>query len=184
MNKLEAVKTRFFSLTFLLFLRTIIYTNKNYTVAKGIAIKRSSHQKEQPLKAATKTKLFLCKTVSGETDFLSVILKNLILIVEHNRKVSKLSPFQKNIYISSIQQCETPFSREENLKKCTSFRSSHQRCSIKKGVLKISQNSQENTCARPATLSKKRLWHKCFPVNFAKFQRTIFLLNTSGRLFL
>ena len=50
--------------------------------------------------------------------------------------------------------------------------------------LKISQNSQENTCARvsfsnkvaglrPTTLSRKRLWHKCFPLNFAKFSRTI-----------
>ena len=33
---------------------------------------------------------------------------------------------------------------------------------------------------RPTTLSKKRLWHKCFPVNFAKFLRTPFLKNTSG----
>ena len=28
---------------------------------------------------------------------------------------------------------------------------------------------------RPATLSKKRLWRRCFPVNFAKFLRTPFL---------
>ena len=27
---------------------------------------------------------------------------------------------------------------------------------------------------RPATLLKKRLWHWCFPVNFAKFLRTPF----------
>ena len=27
---------------------------------------------------------------------------------------------------------------------------------------------------RPATLLKKRLWHRCFPVNFAKFSRTTF----------
>ena len=27
---------------------------------------------------------------------------------------------------------------------------------------------------RPATLSKKRLWRKCFPVNFAKFLKTCF----------
>ena len=53
------------------------------------------------------------------------------------------------------------------------------------------QNSNENTCARvsfliklqasrltPATLLKKRLWHTCFPVNFAKFIRTPFLQNT------
>ena len=47
--------------------------------------------------------------------------------------------------------------------------------------LKISQNSQENTCAwvscrwRPATLSKIRLWHRCFPVNFTKFFKSTFL---------
>ena len=35
---------------------------------------------------------------------------------------------------------------------------------------------------RPATLLKKRLWHKCFLVNFVKFLRTPFLQNTSGRL--
>ena len=28
---------------------------------------------------------------------------------------------------------------------------------------------------QPATLSKKRLWHSCFAVNFAKFLRTPFL---------
>ena len=60
------------------------------------------------------------------------------------------------------------------------------RCSVKKVFLKILQNSQENTCdrvsffnkvagLRPATLLKKRLWHRCFPVNFAKFLRTPFL---------
>ena len=33
-------------------------------------------------------------------------------------------------------------------------------------------------------LLKKRLRHRCFPVNFAKFLRTAFLLNTSGCLLL
>ena len=33
-------------------------------------------------------------------------------------------------------------------------RSSHRRCAIKKGVLKISQNSLENTCARVSFLVK------------------------------
>ena len=37
---------------------------------------------------------------------------------------------------------------------------------------------------RPATLLKKRLWHRCFPVNFARFFGTLFLQNTSGRLLL
>ena len=72
-------------------------------------------------------------------------------------------------------------------------RSSHQRCSIKKGVLKnfakftgkhLCQSFFFNKVAglRPATLLKKRLWHRCFPVNFTKFLRTPFLQNTSGRL--
>ena len=34
---------------------------------------------------------------------------------------------------------------------------------------------------RPATLLKKRLRHRCFPVNFVRFLRTHFLQNTSGR---
>ena len=33
---------------------------------------------------------------------------------------------------------------------------------------------------RPAALLKKRLWHRCFPVNFAKFLRTPVSQNTSG----
>ena len=42
--------------------------------------------------------------------------------------------------------------------------------------LEISSNSQENTCARvSATLSKKRLWHRRFPVNMTKFLITPFL---------
>ena len=69
-------------------------------------------------------------------------------------------------------------------------RSSHQRCSIKIGVLKILQNSQENICARVSysiqlqKKKKKRLWHRCFSVNFVKFLRMSFLRNTSGRLLL
>ena len=73
-------------------------------------------------------------------------------------------------------------------------KSSRQRCSVKmkEVFLEISQNSYENTCAiasflmglRPATLLKKRLWHRCFPMNFVEFLITPFLQNTSGRLLL
>ena len=37
---------------------------------------------------------------------------------------------------------------------------------------------------RPATLSKKSLWDKCFSVTFPKFLRTPFLQNTSKRMLL
>ena len=36
----------------------------------------------------------------------------------------------------------------------------------------------------PAALLNKSLWHRFFPVNFAKFLRTPFLQNTSARLLL
>ena len=60
-----------------------------------------------------------------------------------------------------------------------------QSCFVKKVFLEFSQNSQEKTCARvffnkvaelkSAPLLKKRLWHRCFPVNFVKYLRTPFL---------
>ena len=46
------------------------------------------------------------------------------------------------------------------------------RCSVKKVLLK--------SIKFRATLLKKRLWRRCFPVNFAKFLRTPFLKNTSA----
>ena len=56
------------------------------------------------------------------------------------------------------------------------------------------RSSQEDTCAslffnkvarrRPVTLFKKRLWHRCFSVNFAKFLGTRFLQKTSRWLLL
>ena len=39
------------------------------------------------------------------------------------------------------------------------------------------------TGLRPATLIKKRFWHRCFPVNFVKLLRTYFLWNISGGCF-
>ena len=62
------------------------------------------------------------------------------------------------------------------------------RYSVKKVFLKVSQNSREGICARvsfsnkvaglrPATLLKKRLWHRCFLVNFVKFLRTPFFIE-------
>ena len=83
---------------------------------------------------------------------------------------------------------EMAFARKKN-------RSSNQRCSFKNGVLRnFTKFAGKDLCQSlffnkvvglsPATLLNKRLWHKCFPVNFAKFLRTTFLQNTSGRLLL
>ena len=51
---------------------------------------------------------------------------------------------------------------------------------LKKVLLKIAKNFQKNSYARDLQLYfKKRLWHRCFPVNFAKFLRTTFFRRTS-----
>ena len=73
--------------------------------------------------------------------------------------------------------------------------SHHRKCSVRKGVLRnfakptgkhLCQSPYFNkvTGLTPATLLKKTPWHRCFPVNFAKFLRTPFLQNTPGRLLL
>ena len=64
-------------------------------------------------------------------------------------------------------------------------RSNHKRCYVIKGVLRnFAKFTEKHLCqllfynkvAGPesATLIKKRLWHRCFPMNFAKFLRTTF----------
>ena len=75
------------------------------------------------------------------------------------------------------------------------YRSSHPEVFCKKGILRnfakftgknLSQSLFFNKVAglRPATLFKKRLWHRCFPVNFVKFLRTPFLTEHLRWLFL
>ena len=59
----------------------------------------------------------------------------------------------------------------------------------KKGVLRnlakfTGKHLCQSLCLRPATLLKKRLWHSCFPANFAKFLRTPFLTEYLRRLLL
>ena len=62
------------------------------------------------------------------------------------------------------------------------IRSSHQRGSMKKCVLRnFTKFAGKHLCQsiffnkKLGTLLKKRLWHRCFPVNFAKFLRTSFI---------
>ena len=65
------------------------------------------------------------------------------------------------------------------------IRSSHPRCSVRKAVLRnftkftgkhlrqsLFFNIVEASGLRLATLLNKRIWRRCFPVNFVKFLRT------------
>ena len=62
--------------------------------------------------------------------------------------------------------------RMQNLMLEGRIRSSRSKVFVQKGVLGNFANF-----LRSATLLKKRLWHSCFPVNFAKFIRTPFLIE-------
>ena len=74
------------------------------------------------------------------------------------------------------------------------IRSSHQRCSVRKGVLgNFAELTGKHLCQslffnKVAGLGLQSLqlyfWHRCFLVNFAKFQRTPLLQNTSWWLLL
>ena len=58
----------------------------------------------------------------------------------------------------------------------TIYRSSRLEMFCEKDVLR------NFTKFRPATLLKKRFWHRCFPVNFAKFLRAPFFKEHFRRL--
>ena len=74
-------------------------------------------------------------------------------------------------------------------------RSSHRRCSVRKGVYRnFAKFTEKHLCQSLffnkvaglslPTLLKKRLWHRCFPLKFAKFLRPPFLQITSVHLLL
>ena len=103
----------------------------------------------------------------------------------------KTSSFKaKSAYVNSV----TGFQKRITVQTYQIAEAATRSVLCKKVFLEVSQNLLENTCQslflnkvaglRPATLSKKRLWHRCFPVNFVKFPRTPFLQNTSGWLLL
>ena len=62
------------------------------------------------------------------------------------------------------------------------LKSSHQRWSVKKGVLKKFTNFTGNTCV--VVSFQKRIQHRCFPVKFTEFLRIPILKDISKWLFL
>ena len=107
--------------------------------------------------------------------FCSYLYVCLFLILRKNESTEIRS---KDTFFQVLQK------QRYHISKCKLFpyRSSHLRCSIEIGVLK--NLFLKVAGFRPGNLVKKRLWHRCFPVNFVKFLRTPFLQNTSRRLIL
>ena len=63
-------------------------------------------------------------------------------------------------------------------------RSSRRRCSVRKGIFKNFTEFTWTHLCKSFLFIRKRLWHRCFPVNFAKLLRIHFLQNTSEQLLL
>ena len=90
----------------------------------------------------------------------------------------------------------TSFNRNANIMKLFHVNAQKQppRLFYKKVFLKVSQNSQQNTCQslffnkvagfNLELYQKKTLWHRCFSLNFEKILKTPFLQNTSEWLLL
>ena len=101
--------------------------------------------------------------------------------------------FVTHIFFKQLKRCHIirPFhfytcNKEFSLEhwKCfPAFKSSHRRYSVRIGLLR---NFAKFTgkhlyqSLRPATLLKMRFWHRCFPVNFAKFLREPFYRKPPG----
>ena len=91
----------------------------------------------------------------------------------NSRKLMVRSSCPKVFCKKGVNQCTMP------------FRSSHRKCSLRKGILRnFSKFTGKHLCQdhffnkvaglRHATLLKKSLWHSYFPVKFEKFIRTPF----------
>ena len=138
----------------------------------------------------------------GRNILMNSLLKRILFISSDKKKWNNTETDRKNMEKENNTD-ESDFSEKEipDLNSLNFFwiwtkiseiltvvRSSHQRCSVTKGVLRNFENfTGKNLCQclffnkdaglSPATLLKKRLWHRCFPVNFAKFLRTPFLIE-------
>ena len=72
-----------------------------------------------------------------------------------------------------------------SMSQVANYRSSRREVFRKIGVLKnFEKFTGKHLCQRPATLLKKRLWHRCFPVDCTKFLRTPFFIEHLWGLFL
>ena len=76
----------------------------------------------------------------------------------------------ENFIFCAVKTCESYTIMLENNNVCSfeSLRNIHRKTPV------LEPFFDKNAGLRPATLLKKRLWNRCFPVNFVKFLRTPF----------
>ena len=140
------------------------------------------------IKKETLAQVFSCKfcEISENTFFTEQLrnrcsLGNLLHIFRtafvENTSWGLLLTIQKTVFVNPSKQN-------------WSFRNSCPEVFCKKGVLRnFVKFTERHLCQRlsykvaglrPTALLKKRPWHRCFPVNFAKFLEIPFLQNTSS----
>ena len=104
------------------------------------------------------------KCLAGNTNF-SALIKELLQKVQ--TLTNKLRDQKYSILLLRTSRPEV-FCKKGVLRNFTKFTGKH-----------LCQSLFFNKVAglRPATLLKKRLWHRCFPVNFVKFLRTPFFIE-------
>ena len=131
--------------------------------------------------------LKICSKFTGKSNrFIKITLRH-----EQNRTPSYTNT-SGNCFLEKLKPVVNQSVFQET--KIYIFRSNHQRCSVRIGVLRnfakftgkhLCQSLFFDKAAGPhietsqlictATLLKKRSWRRCFPVNFAKFLKTPFL---------
>ena len=115
--------------------------------------------------------------------------ESLFIVHIHFASVFTVHTYNRVLFLVKlqIQASSRDFSCDSS-RNFQSSRSSHQKCSIKKGVVKtFAKFTGQHLCQSllfnkvtglsPATLLKKRLSYRCFPVSFAKFLGTPILKN-------
>ena len=98
----------------------------------------------------------------------------------------KESYFCKHITLTKLTKLRA-LTKEEDIRFCRSliFRSNRPEVLCKKSVLRnLAKLTGKRLCQSLFFNKVADLRHRCFPVNFAKFLRTHFLQDTSGRLLL
>ena len=117
-----------------------------------------------------------------------LMLFNKTIWVPTFRKSIKNCFVMRDIILKSVNRCTNQSATFRIFLIFNSSEAVVRRCSVKKMFLEISQNSQENSCARDSVLITlqalcqilffKSLSHRCFPVSFAKFLRTSLFYTT------
>ena len=121
-----------------------------------------------------------------ETNMTNMIWSKQTLLQRHraNKKIDQYSQNEINsCFPRALNFCALLIDMTRKQITRTRTEAVEQRCSVKKVFQKISQNSQANSCTRvsaglrPATLLKKRFWHRCLPLNFEKFLGAPFFIE-------